>query len=189
MVGLHGVSLRGFAPLRNNSGTMKKVLAAMTKLTQWVFLACTLVLLSSCRTHRAPQAQTRSFWYWHTPFQLTASQRTDLDLLGVRDLFVRAATMSFDGEHMQAILPQRWLSPWPRVWLVLNFDGGARGHFAEVAPRDVAAQTVKAFLDAKRAAVGSGIVGLQIDLDCPTRRLPRYADLLREVRRLLPKDT
>jgi hypothetical protein len=120
---------------------------------------------------------------------LTASQRTDLDQLGVRYLFVRAATMSFDGERMQAILPQRWLSPWPRVWLVLNFDGGARGHFAEVAPQDVATQTVKAFLDAKRAAVGSGIVGLQIDLDCPTRQLPRYADLLREVRRRLPKDT
>lgn len=109
----------------------------------------------------------------------------------VDDVYVRTATLSYDGERLVATLPQRFEKGETRpVWLVLNFDGGAVRHFEELPVDEIRELVTKTYRSAAGAARGQGISirGLQLDLDCPVRLLPRYAELCRGVKRELGKD-
>jgi hypothetical protein len=63
----------------------------------------------------------------------------------------------------------------------------------EAKPPDVSlvAPLTKAYRQAQVAAAraGQGVVGLQLDVDCPTRSLATYADFLTSLRRQLPSGT
>jgi hypothetical protein len=107
-------------------------------------------------------------WYWHTPFQVSKDELGWLKKIGVSTLYVRAATFTTDGVRVKPKMPQRWQSnaEGMPVVLVYNFDAGLRSHFEALPNKGMADE----------------VVGVQMDVDCPTRLLPKYADLLRLTR-------
>jgi hypothetical protein len=144
--------------------------------------------VAGCRTQppTPPSGFRTAIWQWHAPF---AGVPADLP---VDDVYVRAATLSFDGERLVPTLPQRFERGERRpVSLVLNFDAGAARHFGELPEDQVATVAAEAFLAARRAAErqGTQVRGLQLDLDCPARLLPKYARVCRVIRSKVPKAT
>jgi hypothetical protein len=124
-----------------------------------------------------------SFWYWHTPFKLSQSDVTQLKEIGVKRLFVRAGTFS---NEYKLTVPQQWAcsgSPFS-ITLVYNFDSGLLRHFEELENNDAATQMAQAINNSAKKAEkeGTQIEGVQLDIDCPTRLLPKYAELLHVIR-------
>lgn len=147
-----------------------------------------------------------SFWYWHSPFVLSPDDTKTLQDLGVRELFVRAATLTYSGDPndpVRASLRQTWPAP-PKVktsvaantafhlqiHLVFPVDATLVRRF-EGLPEETFAQSMVQAIETEwqRAAMQmpGAIVGVQIDLDCPTRLLGRYAAVLKRVRSRLPR--
>jgi len=129
-------------------------------------------------------------WAWHSPFDVDSQTDTQLSAVGIDEVFVRTATVSFDGDRYVPTLPQSFRATGRRpLHHVLNFDAGAVSHFGEV-PNDRIASVVVTTYRSAAAEVrrrGGMPVGLQLDLDCPTRLLPKYGDLLKRVRQELAK--
>lgn len=156
-------------------------------LRSFLLLPIPLALLGcqAPRSIRPPEAFRTAVWQWHSPFTKVEKG------LPVDDVYVRAATLSYDGERLIPILPQRFEKGEGRpVTLVFNFDGGAVRHFEELpveSIRRIVAETYHAASEAARKQ-GLKIQGLQLDLDCPVRLLPRYAQLCREVKKGMGKD-
>ena len=142
------------------------------------------------RSHKTPTAPLEvSLWYWNAPFHLSASETAALKALNVRALFVHAGTIERGEYGVCATLPQGWrASPEaPAVHLVFNFDYSMVRHFAELDNATIANVVAAAAKQAraKAQAVGLRVMGLQIDFDCATRRLTKYADLLAKIRAAL----
>jgi len=135
-----------------------------------------------------------SLWYWHSPFRLSHDDSQELRALGVRQLFVRAGTISASGEGVVTlVLPQSWQSSpgAPSVVLVFVLDSGVVRHFAQLSNQDMAQCLVGAFCQQQRAAEKAGLTvgGVQLDFNCATRLLPKYTTLLHAIRRALPART
>ncbi|HLV81000.1 MAG TPA: DUF3142 domain-containing protein [Chthonomonadaceae bacterium] len=134
-----------------------------------------------------------SLWYWHTPFQIAPSEAAQWQALGVKTLFVRAGTFFKEGEGARLILPQQWAGPSNGldIHLVFNLDYGLVRDFAHLSPETLA-DALSAGIRQERARAeqaGVKVVGIQIDFDCPTRLLPRYAMLLRQLRHSIAPPT
>lgn len=125
-------------------------------------------------------------WYWHTPFRVSDAEKSTLREIGVRTLYVRGGTFTTDGKRAKLAFSQRWETPAKGldVVLTLNFDGGLVSHLEEIPVETLASDVGKGIEQATNAAAAVGIrpVGVQLDVDCPTRVLPRYASLLRAIR-------
>lgn len=155
----------------------------------WVGYALGPVLLLSAvggcdNRHPIRRAPLRNGAYtWNASIE-----RVDLP---VSDLYARAATISYDGDRYLPTLPARFGDlKETRLTLVYNFDAGALSHFEEVEPATTAKVLAAAYRTAKRLAMANGaeVAGLQVDLDCPTRLLPRFGDLLRRLRLEVGRD-
>ena len=122
---------------------------------------------------------------------MSEKESAELKGLNVRALFVRAGTIERGENGVCETLPQVWeKSPdAPAVHLVFNFDYSMVRHFAELDNANVAQVVANAAKQARGKAEAAGlcVVGLQIDFDCATRRLPKYADLLRKIRAALAR--
>lgn len=124
-------------------------------------------------------------WYWHTPFRVTAAETGVLKEIGVRTLYVRGGTFTTDGKRAKLAFDQTWETPVDMdVVLTLNFDGGLVSHLEEIPVEALAADVAQGITKATEAMEKVGIrpVGVQLDIDCPTRVLPHYARLLRTIR-------
>lgn len=145
---------------------------------------------AGCGKKRSPAPPPEvGMWYWHTPFKLTDADRTDLKAIGAGTLYVRAGTLATDGQKIKTILPQRWESKYADVVLTFNFHPGLVSHLEEMTPEALANGAADCIAAATKKAADNGIAakGVQLDIDCPTRLLPRYAQILRQVRARLPK--
>ena len=147
------------------------------------------------RTASAPTPEI-ALWYWHRPLKIPQDEATTLRTMGVRQLFVRAATITrgTDNGALTAALPQIWApapAQPPAVHLVFRVDDAVTRRFATQSIPDLAAAVVAAFRTQRALATQAGfpVVGIQIDLDCPTRLLPQYAALLRAIRPALTAKT
>ncbi len=140
-----------------------------------------LMLAGPGRLVRAPLEV--SFWYWHTPFQLSSSDIIQLKEIGVKRLFVRAGTFSHE---YKLTVPQEWSSSGApfSVSLVYNFDPGLLRHFEELNIDEASNEMARAINASagKAKKAGAQIEGVQLDIDCPTRLLPKYAELLAAIR-------
>ncbi|MBS1709393.1 MAG: DUF3142 domain-containing protein [Armatimonadetes bacterium] len=151
-----------------------------------VLLAAVGILLVR-RPWRKPPPFQVSYWYWQTPFTLDAKLAGQLREMGVRQLFVRAGTWSTDGKNIVLVAPQQYgkgCDAFP-VHLVFNADSGVTRHFEDLDNAKVARQIadrIVARVDQARKA-GVLVVGVQLDIDCPTRLLPKYADIVSRIRR------
>ena len=120
----------------------------------------------------------------------------DLGKLGVTELYPLAGTFSNDGERL-VLRMRRDFRPVPPtvgvriIHLVYRFDRGAVQHALDDDPSKAAETIARAFDDDEAKAERSAweVRGLQLDLDCPTRRLPRYGELLAALRQKLPRGT
>ena len=142
-----------------------------------------LLCIVSC-SHK-PVALETSFWYWHTPFQLFPKDVSQLQSMGVKRLFVRAGTFTHSPEGVQLGIAQQWTGPkaaFPVV-LVYNFDSGLLSHFGTLNLNDTSRTMIKAIEGSSQSAAAGGVQveGVQLDIDSPTRLLPRYASLLHMV--------
>ncbi len=163
------------------------------KTISWIFLIVVVVaaarLVLRPATHPGPLHV--SFWYWHSPYQLTSNDQKELREIGVSQMFVRAGTFTQDGKHVLLRLPQEYgsgASAFP-VHLVFNADGGMVHHFGDFSVQQMAEEmTPRLMLQLKRAeSAGLNVQGVQLDIDCPTRLLPRYAALIRMIRSREPR--
>ena len=128
-----------------------------------------------------------SVWYWDSPFHLSPAEAAQWRSLGVRQMFVRAGTFVLEGKGARLTLPQTWEKP-PgvlRVQMVFNFDYSLVRHFGETDNAALAADVARAVRSERERIPQIAVAGVQFDFDCPTRRLPRYADLLRRIRTAL----
>lgn len=138
----------------------------------------------SCRPRTKPLEV--SFWYWHSPFQLSPKQVDELKQLHVQRLFVHGGTFTHRKVGVQMLVRQTWkegTGAFPVV-LVFNYDSGLLSHF-ETLDLDAAASTMAACIresaeEAQRG--GARVEGVQLDIDAPTRLLPKYAALLHQTR-------
>ena len=124
-------------------------------------------------------------WYWHSPFQVTDAELGWLKKIGVSTIYVRAATFTTDGVHVKTMIPQTWNSNAKGMPIVLtfNFDGGLRSHFEKFSNATIVADVLPAIARIRKTARAKGIhvAGIQMDVDCPTRLLPKYAKLIHSI--------
>jgi hypothetical protein len=155
----------------------------------FVLVALGILVAYRLRPHRRPPFEL-SFWYWHSPFQISPAQSRDLKTLGVTRLFVRAGTFSSDGRNMVLVIPQKYGAGGSgfRIHQVFNFDTGVVRHFESYDLERIAGQIAKRVNDQVQRGKQAGldVEGVQFDFDCPTRLLSRYAELVRLVRQQLP---
>lgn len=125
-------------------------------------------------------------WYWHSPFAISDTDRELLRSAGIDTVYVRAATFTTDGKHVLLRLPQTWKTGANglKVVEVFNFDPGLLTHFSELPvdtmASDVATRIVRTLEESRSQGIDPS--GIQLDIDCPTRLLPKYADFLHRVR-------
>lgn len=128
-------------------------------------------------------------WYWHSPLSLTVEEASNLKSRGIDRLFVRAGTFSNDGKNAKLVIPQTYRgAPEVETHLVFNFDAGFVRHFEDfdlkLISKQIATQIDNQILRVQK--LGIQPVGIQLDLDCPTRLLPLYAELVKIVRGAVP---
>lgn len=144
------------------------------------------------RSQPPPAPLTRSLWYWHRPFRLTAPERESLQAAGVGELFVSCGLLyrREDNSALDFTLAQQWKSPAPglKIHLVINASADVLAHLESLPDEDLAQALARAAQEQKALAQKAGltVVGLQCDLDYPTRLLPRYAAMLALLRQKLP---
>lgn len=129
-------------------------------------------------------------WYWHSPFQIAPADLATLKSIGIEELYVRAGTLSTDGEQVVLTLPQQFKKGVPMpIHLVMNADAGMLHRFGDLSMTELAKTIATDYSLAKKAATDDGlsVQGLQLDIDVPTRLLPKYAELLGDLRPLIPK--
>ncbi len=152
---------------------------------------CLLILLLACGfwarsrfTAPLPPIEV-SLWYWHSPFSLPKAEVELLNGLGVKQLFVHAGEFKPSGSSVSLILPQDWQTPSDiPVVLVFNFNFGIVLDFKSMS-NDVLARDLVTYLNEERERAekaGIKVSGFQLDFDCPTKRLPKYAEFLSKVR-------
>lgn len=154
-------------------------------------LAMLGVLVSAgCARPPAPPLET-SLWYWHGPVALDEGQDRALDTMRVETLFIRAATLSQEEGHLSVVLPQRFESGSRKVHLVFRLDASIAAEFDRLDLDAIAKKIVEAHARVGGQAETEGwqVIGIQLDFDCPTRLLERYADLVRRVRGQAPRET
>jgi len=132
-------------------------------------------------------------WYWHSPFYYSPVESRGLEESGIKLLFVRAGTVSTSGTAIELILPQSWQKSekLPPGHLVYALDSGIVRHFEDLSNAAISDCIISSFKRQQREAEDAGlkVLGVQIDFDCATRLLPKYADLLGRIRRGFPDKT
>lgn len=157
------------------------------------FLLFFIVLLSGCVAKSTQSKLGLAAWYWHSPYELSPKSTQSLNEAGIQELFVRAGTISFDGEEFVPILRQKWRgASAPRsIHLVLNMDAGALRHLEDAdlsgLAEVIADQALNSGSEAEKT--GARVLGIQLDFDFPTRLLGRYAELLQMIRKRLQPTT
>lgn len=148
--------------------------------------AAAVAFLLAKPRHEPHQNLPISFWYFHSPYRLTAQESNQLKEMNVKLLFVRGGTFTTDGKSALLRLPQEYGSPAPAlpVHLTFPFDGGFVRHLEEFDEKQVARQIQVRLLERVRLAeeVGIKVAGVQLDLDCPTRLLLKYARIAALIR-------
>lgn len=132
-------------------------------------------------------------WYWHEPFHIPPAEAAQWRALGVTQIFVHAGEFHWEKGKAGLILPQRWeTAPAEmKLHLVFRFDASLIRNFSTLDLAALTASLQEGIQSERNQATKTGaqVVGVQLDFDCPTRLLPRYAELLKRLRAVLPPKT
>ena len=134
----------------------------------------------------------------HNPVELNQEQANYLGQLGITELYPLVGNVLERGERLVLRLRRQFRPVPAKGWSTGSstsstaLTAAAAQHALDEDP-SMAAETSPAPSTADRGqspgAVGVGDRGFQLDLDCPTRRLPRYGELPVAIRQKLPRGT
>lgn len=130
-----------------------------------------------------------AFWAWRNQAPTIAEVQKALSATNAKTLFLRAGQLDLIDGTVKRIRPVSGVMPTtPDLHLVYNGTRKLLRELERIEAREVAKVVADAYRsDVSRAANENVEVrGLQLDLDVPSRLLPRYAEILRRVRELLP---
>lgn len=109
-------------------------------------------------------------------------------LTGAREIFVLAGQIDRTDELKLIREPKGKPPANTPVHLVYNATPSLLQSLEDIDPKHLGNFIAAAYSDSVQGET-SPIIGLQLDLDFPTRLLPRYAEVLRHVRAALPPST
>jgi hypothetical protein len=157
-------------------------------------LAAAAVISSSHRKPRAWRVDEVpiAFWAWRNQAPSEADVRNAMEKTGARTIFLRAGQIDYQDGKLRRIRPVT--GPLPKgidLHLVYNATRSLLAQLETVDGNALADSIASAFQeDAERAAREQAqVVGLQIDIDVPTRLLGRYEKTLRALRAHLKPGT
>ena len=138
---------------------------------------------SALHSQQPPSTWTTGLWFWQGS-SVVWSTAKPLDVLYFQvGEIVNHGAQSPEPWSIWAELPNR-LPAAREYWLVFRFD--------RQAVPDLQAAPLLAWRVSQLRAIGQqrhlNVVGVQLDIDSPTRSLPAYAVFLREVRKKLPAE-
>lgn len=130
--------------------------------------------LTACRSQPAPPAGWQvGYWYWRhsSPDARPVESRWTPDVV-----YVQVGNLSTSG-----LADSRWPARLPpaRSYIATWRSDEAKPPDGALGP-PLAASFAR--VQAQAAHAGQRVVGLQLDVDCPTRLLPAYADFVRSLR-------
>ena len=146
----------------------------------------------SCQ-HLPPQKSLKlGIWYWNSPFSLSATQKSQLHQIGITYLFIKTASFTTDGTNVLLKEPVQWNSKAKgfHVVLVFTVDVGLRGHFRHFPIATIVngfSQGIQTEVNRAQKA-GIRLSGVQIDFDCPTSQLTKYARVIKQTRKRIHFD-
>ncbi len=133
-----------------------------------------------------------AFWAWRTQTPDSAEVQRAFTATNAKTLFLRAGQFDFADDKMRRIRAVSGQFP-DSVELHLVYNGTRRflrgldvlepGTAARIIGDTYQADVLRAEID------NSGVAGLQLDFDVPTRLLPKYAEILKALREQLPPNT
>lgn len=133
-----------------------------------------------------------AYWAWRT----NAPDPIDLEkafaITNAKILFLRAGQFDSTDEGIKRIRPLVGTMPaWVELHLVYNTTPDLLKKLDTVDTKSLAATIVQTYKEdmTRSRNENAQVFGMQLDFDYPNRLLPKYAELLREIRVLLPKDT
>ncbi len=132
-----------------------------------------------------------AFWSWRTQAPTNDELQKAFSATNAKALFLRVGQLDLaDGEAKRIRAVSGALPSAPELHLVYNGTRKLLRELERIDTGKLAGVVVDTYRsDLSRASNENvGVKGIQLDLDVPTRLLPRYAELLRRVRELLPPD-
>ncbi len=157
-----------------------------------VLIFLSLGLFGASRLFRTPKPLSEIpvvYWSWRNDAPSGADVRAVVARGRAGALFLRAGQMDVKDGAVRRIRPAGGELPGRLpLHLVYNATPEVLFQFERIEPRKLADAILNAFAaDRDRAArERATVVGLQLDIDCPTRLLGRYRETLRIVRAGLP---
>jgi hypothetical protein len=134
-----------------------------------------------------------AFWSWRIEAPTNAEVARTFDATNAQTLFLRAGQIDLTGDKAPTRIRETRGTMPSKAPLHLVYNGTPqllRGF--EIVGIDLLSNSiVETFRrdSARAAGDGATVKGLQMDLDVPTRLLPRYAELLHRIRESLPPET
>ena len=133
-----------------------------------------------------------AFWAWRTESPGSADIRAAVEKAHAQVLFLRAGQIDYQDGNLRRIRPLAGSFPKDiKLHLVYNTTRAVLEQLEAIDPQTLAAQIARDFReDSERARRdGAEVRGLQLDIDFPTRLLPRYERTLNALRKELQPGT
>ena len=132
-----------------------------------------------------------AFWAWRNAAPTDDEVQRAFAAVNAKALFIRAGQFDLVGDEAKRIRPMSGAMPKsPETHLVYNGTRKLLGELERIETKRFAEVVADTYRSDRSRAKNDGveIAGLQLDLDVPTRLLPRYAELLKRVREMIPPD-
>jgi hypothetical protein len=129
-----------------------------------------------------------AFWAWRTQAPDPVDIREAIEKTKARAIFLRAGQIDYHDGKLRRIRPLTGSLPHGlELHLVYNATPALLRQLEHVDPKTLATTIGAAYVDDLERARGdnAAVSGIQLDIDVPTRLLPRYGKTLSELRRNL----
>ncbi len=162
-------------------------------LTAWLAFAVALV---SSLNEKPPRVHNLAdlpiaFWHWQTATPAPEEIEIAIKEARLQTLFLRTGQLDFEGGKLRRIRPVNGAMPRAiTLHFVYNATRDFLQEFAALSIDELTDLILASFAeDGERARQDGGqVVGLQLDIDAPTRLLTHYAKLLARLRQRLPAE-
>lgn len=139
-----------------------------------------------------PQEVKVAFWAWNNEAVSQEVVDDAIEQTQTQTLFLRAGQFDYTDEKIKRIRAVNGkFPPTIKTHIAYNATSSLLQNFEKIETKVLTAIIIETFkMDLEQAEKdGAKIAGLQLDLDIPTRLLPLYEDLLKQVRAGLPQDS
>lgn len=131
-----------------------------------------------------------AFWAWKTAVPSSEDLRYAAERSGATTIFLRAGQMDLEDGEVKRIRPAKGSLPEAvEVHLVYNGTRDLLRGLESIEPQTLAKAIAETFASDVRSSPSANVLGIQLDLDFPTRLLPHYQKTAAALRPLLPAET